>query len=666
LKIKEFFNLNYESHIRLSLIFLILFLILLNFGTVFLFHRTQAVLKKEMEKELYSAALCAKMVWEKTPQTNLKKNLMECVFKLNLNRIIFLNTKGEPLISSEEILSEENARIFGEMKPGEIGRIKTNLNKGQTEEFFSNFYSDNDGNTFRSFYLPIESQNSPKIPEEGRKIWVMVEKEASAFATIEKLSKLNTLARTIGFLITALVTLFLLRSVLRPYRQMMIKAQEEKIISGLEKKSQEENVDAAVKIFEQVIAELKKNEATLQRLYAETNQKAKNLESYNEYILRSIESGMIICDTQGKITRFNQSAQKILDLPESRAVGKHYRTLFREKPVLCSLIEMALSEKKVCSIPEMEISKNNGENLWVATNTSVVKDEQNQMLGVAVLLTDLTEIKRLQNEIAFKEKMAALGEMSSGLAHELRNSMGTILGFGKLLKKSAIGRSASGGKETEKTSTGMNHTVHTTEQIVTSMLNEAMFMESMLQRFLSFAKPFDLKTEKVNLENVVEECLKSLEESLKKNRIRFELQSEPNLPTIWGDRLLLKQSFQNLIHNSIEAMPQGGRLLIDLREMETSHHEELVKVEISDTGCGIEEKDQKKIFHPFFTSKEKGTGLGLSLVKKIISLHHGEIEFESQVDKGTTFKIYLPLKPKPVFTQVGREEKSVGVHMQRI
>lgn len=640
MKIKEFFNFSYESHIRLSLIFLILFLILLNFGTVFLFHRTQEVLKKEMEKELYSAALCAKMVWEKTPQTDLKKNLMECVFKLSLDRIVFLNPKGEPLISSADILSEEDAHLFGEMKPEEVGKIRNNLNKRQTEEFFSNFYSNDNGNTFRSFYLPIESQNSSKDSEGGKKLWIMVEKEFFAFATIEKLSKLNTLARTVGFLITALVTLFLIRNVLRPYRLMMKKAQEEKITLGFEKKSQEENVDSAVKIFEQVIAELKKNEATLQRLYAETNQKAKNLESYNEYILRSIEGGMIICNTEGKITRFNQSAQKILDVSESLAVGKHYKTLFREKPILCSLIEMALSEKRVCSIPEMEISKNNDENMWVAVSTSVVKDEQNKMLGVAALLTDLTEIKRLQNEIAFKEKMAALGEMSAGLAHELRNSMGVILGFSKLLKK----------RETEKTST---------EQIVSGILNEAMSMESLIQRFLTFAKPFDLKTEKVNLENVVEGCIKSLEENLKENKIEFELKSEPNLSTILGDRLLLKQSFQNLIQNSIEAMPQGGKLSIDLKETKTYAGEKFIKVEISDTGCGIEKKDQEKIFNPFFTSKEKGTGLGLSLVKKIISLHHGEIEFESQVNKGTTFWIYLPSKLKPAFTKAELEEKFV-------
>lgn len=627
MKIKELFDLGYESYIRLSLILLILFLILLNFGTVFLFHQTQKALERELNKELYSAALCARMVWERAPQPNFKKNLTGIVFKLNLNRIVFLNPSGEPLISSEEILATRDYQTFGGMKPEEISRIKSEIKKEPTKEFFSEFYSDNNGNTLRSFYLPMESQGSPKEVGAGNKIWVMVEKDVSAFSSIQRLSRINTLARTVGIFAAALLSLFLIRNVLRPYRLMMKKAQDEKITSRLERTSEEENVDNAVKIFGEVIAELKKNEATLQRLYAETNQKAKNLESYNEYILRSIESGMIICDTQGKVTRLNNSAQRILDISEIEAVGKHYATLFRKKTILCSLIEVTLSENKGCLLPEIEISKSNGENVWVGISTSVIRDEQDQMLGVAVLLTDVTETKRLQEEIAFKEKMAALGEMSSGLAHELRNSMGVILGLTKLLKK----------KGADQTST---------PEIIEGILHEALSMESLIQRFLTFTKPFHLKIEKVNLRNVVDEGIKALEEKLIKNEIKLEVKSEPNLPTILGDRLLLRQSFQNLIQNSIEAMTAGGKLAIDLRQTTILPKDELIKVEISDTGCGIEEKEQKKVFNPFFTSKEKGTGLGLSLVKKIISLHHGEIELESQVNKGTTFKVYLPLKSK--------------------
>jgi signal transduction histidine kinase len=221
--------------------------------------------------------------------------------------------------------------------------------------------------------------------------------------------------------------------------------------------------------------------------------------------------------------------------------------------------------------------------------------------------------------------------------------MGTILGFSKLLKKKR-------GDEASK------------DQIINSILNEAMFMESMLQRFLSFAKPFDLKIEKVNLRNVMNACIRPLEENLKTNKIKLDLKSEPDLPLILGDRLLLKQSFQNLIQNSIEAMPQGGKLSIDLGKTKTYSQEKFIRVEITDTGCGIEKKDQRKIFYPFFTSKEKGTGLGLSLVKKIISLHHGEIKFESQVNQGTTFEIYLPLKLKPVLTKAEMNESMDRKH----
>lgn len=640
MKIKNFFNFSYESHIRLSLIFFILFLILLNFGTVFLFHQTQEALKKELDSELYSAAFCTKMVWETSSQPSLKRNLIELIFALDLSRIIFLDSEAEPLISSEEIVSGADPDIFRGMKPEEIRKIRANLKKEQTGHLLSNLYGDKDGNTFRSVFLPVETQRGRMDSSDKGKIWVMVEKDITAFGAIQKLSKLNTLARTVGLLAAGLVTLFLIRSVLRPYRLMMKKAQEERVTWGLEKKSEEGNTDVAVKIFEQVIAELKKKEATLQGLYAETNRKAKNLESYNEYILRSIGSGMVICDIKGKITRLNNSAQRILGLSEKDAAGKDYKTLFRGTNFLCPLIERALTEKNICSVPEMEISKTDGENIWVGITTSVVKDEQNKMLGVVLLLTDVTEIKRLQHQVAFKEKMAALGEMSSGLAHELRNSTGAVLGFAKLLKK----------KGADQTSA---------REIVDGILNEAMSMESFIQRFLTFAKPFDLKMERVDLKNVVDECIRILEEKLKKSKIELELKSESDLPSILGDRLLLRQSFQNLIQNSIEAMPAGGELSIDLREMKTYHTEKSVKVEISDTGCGIEEKNQGRIFNPFFTCKEKGTGLGLSLVKKIISLHNGRIEFESRVNKGTTFRIYLASEFKPESLEAKTEEQKI-------
>ncbi|KPL00825.1 MAG: hypothetical protein AMJ91_03075 [candidate division Zixibacteria bacterium SM23_73_3] len=628
MKIKDFLHLGYESQIRISLIFFILFLILFNFGTEYLFHQTKHALKLQTHQYLSTVAHSASLIWERNPQSGgsigsaLKKNLMELSYESGVNRISYISLDGEALISSREVRSAEELHIFRGVKPDKVAQGK----------FFSDFYTDVLGNTYLSCYLPLEGK------EAENSIWVMVEKEVSAFASIEKVSRLNVLARIGGLFIAAFVTLLLIKNLLRPYRLMVKKAKKEMIIPASEKSKKEGELDVAVGIFEQVIAELKQKERTLQELYQKTDRKAKNLASYNEYILKSMTNGMIITDEEGKITRMNHPAEMILKKSENMVLGKHYRTVFGEESPLCSAIQIASTEQSPYSIPEIKITKKGGKSIPLSLSSSVVKDERSRMLGVVVFLTDLTEIKKLEEEIAFKDKMAALGEMSSGLAHELRNSMGTILGFSKLLKK---------GKDDPSSQS----------QTVDGITNEAMIMESLLKRFLAFAKPLQLKIKKINLKEILEECHTSVKETLKENRIKFKLDCESDLPTLLGDPILLKQCFQNLIQNSIEAMPDGGEIRILIGEKQFTSGEKSVLVEFSDTGWGIAKEVQDKIFNPFFTSREKGTGLGLSLVKKIVSLHDGKIEVESEPDKGTTFKIHLPSKLTPHLTPVKSGEK---------
>jgi len=144
---------------------------------------------------------------------------------------------------------------------------------------------------------------------------------------------------------------------------------------------------------------------------------------------------------------------------------------------------------------------------------------------------------------------------------------------------------------------------------------------------------------------------------MKEHQIALQFDSAPDLPLLLGDRLLLKQCFQNLIKNSIDAMPNGGEFSIKLKEEKLSSHEKSMLIEVSDTGCGIAKEVQDKIFNPFFTLKEKGTGLGLSLVKKIVSLHNGKIELESELNQGTTFKLLFPFRLSPDLIKVEVEEK---------
>ncbi|NIM99725.1 MAG: PAS domain S-box protein [candidate division Zixibacteria bacterium] len=622
MKLKDFLYLSHESQIRISLMFLILFLVLLNFGTEYLFHQTKRALKHQIQQELSATALAANLIWEMSPHRDLKRNLVELSLRSGVNRISFLSSDGEPLVSSKQMHSADDLHIFKGVQPELVHLLKGKQKNDKLGEFFSDLYMGRSGTYYLSYYFPLESQKTQ------RSVWVMVEKQVSGFATIEKMSRLNAWARTGGLLIAAFVTALLVKSLLRPYRLMVKKAAKEKIIPSFEEGKADGELNAAVGIFEQVIRELKQKEKALRELYQKTDRKAKNLESYNEYILKSMTNGMIICDERGKITRINHPAETILDKSESSVLGKHYKGVFGELSPLRSVIHAAFTEQRPHSIPETSLKRASGESISLNLSSSVVKDEQGNMLGVVVFLTDLTELKKLEQEVAFKDKMATLGEMSSGLAHELRNSMGAILGFGKMIKKrkdEAVAQS----------------------QAIDGLVNEAMSMESMLQRFLAFARPFQLKIQETDLKEIIDDCHGCVKEALKENKIAFEFDCQPNFPLIRGDRLLLKQCFQNLIQNSIQAMPNGGKLCVRTTEEQPSCGEKWILVEVSDTGCGIAKEDQERVFNPFFTSREKGTGLGLSLVKKIVSLHNGSIELQSEPGKGTTFAIRLPLTLQP-------------------
>jgi PAS domain S-box-containing protein len=431
---------------------------------------------------------------------------------------------------------------------------------------------------------------------------------------LEKFSILDSVLRGIGIFCALFFAFIFIKNILRPYRLMKKKAEEAKI----KPKSNSPDMDFVVETFTRTIKELKKKEAILKDLYKVTKQDAVRLAQFNEYILKSITSGVIICDNRGKIIRFNNPAKEIFSSSADLVLNHNYREVFKEYEKLSELVEKTLITGKEHRAGEMELSGKEGKKIWLGVSSSLIKNEKNETLGVLVLMTDITQLKNLQKELVFKEKMAVLGETSAGLAHELRNSMAAILGYGKLLKKTLPGDDSS-------------------RDIVDGIINESLQTETMLQRYLNVTKPLEIVPKKFNSAPIIQDALKMVKEGT--HNVVFDLKLPPSLPSIYGDPLLLKQIFQNLFQNSIEAMPQGGKLSVSF-EME----KDFIEISIEDTGCGIPQENLGKIFNPFFSSKEKGMGLGLSLVKKIITAHQGKIEVESEIGKGTTFRIYLPTK----------------------
>jgi polar amino acid transport system substrate-binding protein len=243
---------------------------------------------------------------------------------------------------------------------------------------------------------------------------------------------------------------------------------------------------------------------------------------------------------------------------------------------------------------------------------------------VTVLFTDVTQLVGLRAELLAKEKMAALGEMTAGLAHQLRNSMGAIYGFANLLRKS-IGEP------------------NQLSQIVEEIGQETRTLESLVDKFLNFSKPLQLQPERIDLRQIIQESYQTVCRNKIAELPEFALKVGEASPFIWGDRLLLKQCFQNILQNALEAMSQGGRLQVSL-DQSRWREKEGVLIQVTDTGLGMTDKELAKIFEPFYSTKESGIGLGLSLTRKIIQEHGGRIEAHSRKGEGSTFEIFLPVE----------------------
>ncbi len=361
-----------------------------------------------------------------------------------------------------------------------------------------------------------------------------------------------------------------------------------------------------VDTFHGLVNKLKEKERELEQMRALAEDRASSIESYNENILQSVPSGVVSIDNSLCIVSINRAAEEIIGIRAEDAIGKGFHVIFGEP--LASII----AQKKTVERGEYPFTTRDGRRIWIGLTTSPLKDKNEEVIGIILVFTDLTEMKALQAQVELKERLTELGEMSAGIAHELRNPMAVISGYIKLLSKKAD---------------------LSQRPLVDSILTEIEGMDRIISEFLSFARPTQPLPSAVDLRGIINDACKIIQEN-----IRIDFPVPDNLPEIKGDEVLLRQAFTNIFQNAIDAMPEGGELRIH-----TKLRDESLELTISDTGHGIPEDIRSKIFLPFFTTKEKGTGLGLALVQKIIVSHGGTIDVESSMGQGTTFSIVLPL-----------------------
>ncbi len=402
---------------------------------------------------------------------------------------------------------------------------------------------------------------------------------------------------SISIIVAGAVVLFFFRLLLRYSRAKKIK--DEKDAS---------QVGFVVDTFHELVTQLKEKEKELEVLRKQAEDRATAIEGYNENILQSVQSGVISFDEEMRITKMNLAAAKILEIQGHSIIGQFHDAVLN-KP-----ITDFLTDRKIVERGEIGYVTPSGKKIWLGLTLTPLKNSEGRIIGQILIFTDLTHLKAIESQMELRNKLSSLGEISAGIAHELRNPMAVIAGYTKILSK--------------KAESALKPTVD-------AISREIIVMDRIISDFLSFAKPVELNPEDIDLKAIIEYCLMATAE--KRNNVELQIQIG-DLSFIKGDAVLMRQAFINLIQNALEAMPQGGTLTI--RGIPSG--KDFLDIVVTDTGHGISENIKDKIFLPFFTTKERGTGLGLAIVHKIVVSHGGSIQVEND-QQGTVFRLRLPV-----------------------
>ena len=345
-----------------------------------------------------------------------------------------------------------------------------------------------------------------------------------------------------------------------------------------------------------------------------------SLKAYNDDILSSMTNGLITIDLEKKIVTLNERAEHILAKAREEIVGLSLEEALGERhPFLQMMTETLTHEKEIFHL-EVEL-KREGESLWLMASTSLLKGGEGKKIGALVIFQDITEIKALEEKLRQADRLAALGTISAGLAHEIKNPLSAIKTFVQLLPKKFDNLSFM-------------------EKFNTTVPREVDRINLLVEDLLELTRIRKRPWVHLDVNHLIADVIDLHGEEMEKKHIVFEDHLDKTIPPIQGDAEKLYRAFSNLVINSIQAMPDGGLLWIS-SDQEDSRP--MIKITFRDTGIGMDEETSKNLFNPFFTTKDKGVGLGLALTRKIIEDHRGTIEVMSTKGKGTTFVLRLPV-----------------------
>jgi PAS domain S-box-containing protein len=365
---------------------------------------------------------------------------------------------------------------------------------------------------------------------------------------------------------------------------------------------------------------------------AELFTEVQNARIYNETLLQNLTTGVIAANADRRVTIFNKEAEQITGYRADAVIGQPLDNL---PTILRDILLHTLQSGETQEHQEIAL-RGPVQNVMVRASSSIFHARDGRLLGALMVVTDVTALKRLEAQIRRSDRLASLGTLSAGMAHEIKNPLVSIKTFAQLLPERY--------QDSDFRDTFSSLIGHEIDRI-----------DSLVNQLLRFARPAKPLLRPMHVHGVVEKSLQLVGHRLYQKQIKLTRHWRANVDTIRADADQLEQVFLNFFLNAMDAMDDGGELNVstDIRGTDEWFEtvgsngngavHEVLRVSIGDNGAGIRAEDIPHVFDPFFTTKDYGTGLGLSVVHGIVQEHGGHIEVESELSKGTTFHILLPL-----------------------
>jgi len=341
------------------------------------------------------------------------------------------------------------------------------------------------------------------------------------------------------------------------------------------------------------------------------------VKALSDSLVEHMPVGIVAVDSDERIMVFNDTAERLLGRTSAEVIGRPSPEIL---PPACQAMLRELGQERPIVEREFECTVGEGRTVPLEVIAAVLKDDEGSLVGRIALLRDLSELQHLRKEVERSQRMAAVGSLAAGVAHEIRNPLSSLKGFATYFRQ-------------------RYGDVPDDVKMADIMIQEVERLNRVITELLEFSRPMALKKKETDLAGLAQHALRTVEGQTRDKEITTRADLPSGLPGACIDPDRMTQVFLNLFLNALAAMDRGGSLSVGVAR----HDEGTLRVAVTDTGAGIPKEDLGKVFDPYFTTKPSGTGLGLAIVHRIVEAHGGEIRLESEPGKGTTFTILLPI-----------------------